>query len=179
LTDMNLLPCPFCGKDPVVRRLVEEYPADDKHPAGEYEVHVTICCDGCGFEIGEEYKADAIAAWNRRSPSPAPVTPTKVTEQMVRAVHEALGGDGWAYSNYGHNELRDRRPALEDAVRAILALLPSSGPEGVEARGKPKVKATVITALREWAEFEQDGGNVEQGAAIDAILDWYESWQAT
>jgi hypothetical protein len=38
----------------------------------------------------------------------------------------------------------------------------------------PRIKPEIITALREWAEFEQDGGNVEQGAAIDIILDWYD-----
>ena len=42
---------------------------------------------------------------------------------------------------------------------------------GIQARIKPQI----IAALREWAEFEQDGGNVEQGAAIDAILDWYDA----
>jgi hypothetical protein len=39
---------------------------------------------------------------------------------------------------------------------------------------QPRIKPEIITALREWAEFEQDGGNVEQGAAIDIILDWYD-----
>lgn len=45
--------------------------------------------------------------------------------------------------------------------------------ERVEAI-KARIKPEIITGLRDWAEFEQDGGNVEQGAAIDAILDWYE-----
>lgn len=38
----------------------------------------------------------------------------------------------------------------------------------------PRIKPEIIRTLREWAEFEQDGGNVEQGAAIDIILDWYD-----
>lgn len=40
-----------------------------------------------------------------------------------------------------------------------------------------RIKPEIITALREWAAFEQDGGNVEQGAAIDIILDWYDRQQ--
>jgi len=40
--------------------------------------------------------------------------------------------------------------------------------------GGPVIKPEIITALRDWAEFEQDGGNVKQGAAINIILDWYE-----
>lgn len=42
----------------------------------------------------------------------------------------------------------------------------------------PKIKPEIIRTLREWAEFEQDGGNAEQGAAIDIILDWYDRQQA-
>jgi hypothetical protein len=38
----------------------------------------------------------------------------------------------------------------------------------------PRIKPEIIRTLREWAAFEQDGGNVEQGAAIDIILDWYD-----
>jgi Lar family restriction alleviation protein len=64
------LPCPFCGGPAVVRRLMQEYPADGEHPAGEYEAWVTIACDTCGIEIGGEYRSEAIAAWNRRSAYP-------------------------------------------------------------------------------------------------------------
>lgn len=42
----------------------------------------------------------------------------------------------------------------------------------------PKIKPEIIRTLRELAEFEQDGGNAEQGAAIDIILDWYDRQQA-
>lgn len=62
-----LLNCPFCGNEPKVRRTVEEYPAEGEQPAGEYEVHVAICCDTCGFEVGDEYLSTATENWNRRS----------------------------------------------------------------------------------------------------------------
>ena len=78
----DLLPCPFCGERPVVQRYVEEYDADHKFPAGEYEVGVTIRCHNCAVEQSEEYRSEAIAAWNRRPPilpqeaEPAPAMPT-------------------------------------------------------------------------------------------------------
>ena len=62
----KLLPCPFCNEAPHIDRTVREYPADDQHPAGEYEAWVNISCDTCGFQLGEEYRSDAIQAWNTR-----------------------------------------------------------------------------------------------------------------
>lgn len=63
---LTLKPCPFCGSEAKLRKLVEEYPADGVHPAGEYEAWFQVCCDNCGIEIGEEYRSDAIEAWNKR-----------------------------------------------------------------------------------------------------------------
>jgi hypothetical protein len=60
--------CPFCGDPPHLRRLVESYPAEGDHPAGEYDAWFNIQCDNCGIEIGDEYRSDAIAAWNHRAP---------------------------------------------------------------------------------------------------------------
>jgi hypothetical protein len=53
-------------------------------------------------------------------PSPAEVTDM---EGAVRALHEALGGNGWAYTNYGNDELHSRRSELEAGVRAVLEAL--------------------------------------------------------
>jgi Lar family restriction alleviation protein len=64
----DLHPCPFCGKTPVVRISMQEYPADGVHPAGEYDAWYNICCDECGIEVGAEYRSEAIAAWERRTP---------------------------------------------------------------------------------------------------------------
>lgn len=62
----ELLPCPFCltvngyGAWPIALR---------KSPPGAWYVN----CDGCGADGPIcDLEADAIAAWNRRSPSPAP-----------------------------------------------------------------------------------------------------------
>lgn len=63
---LALKPCPFCAKPPVVRRVVEEYPADETFPAGEYDAAHMICCDVCGLEVREEYRAEAAARWNQR-----------------------------------------------------------------------------------------------------------------
>lgn len=49
-----------------------------------------------------------------------------VTDAQIEAVHEALGGNGWAYSNYGQNELRSHREDMERVVRALAALKPSA-----------------------------------------------------
>lgn len=62
----KLRPCPFCGDHPVVRRIMEEYPADGTHPAGEYEARVTIDCNTCGVSLSEEYRSEAVALWNNR-----------------------------------------------------------------------------------------------------------------
>lgn len=65
----DLANCPFCGNAPVIRRTMQDYPADDVHPAGQYEAAVHVCCGTCGFELVEEYQSEAIAAWNRRASS--------------------------------------------------------------------------------------------------------------
>lgn len=62
---------------------------------------------------------------------------------------------------------------IEEERQAYRASSNTPHKEGLRARIKPEI----VRSLREWAEFEQDGGNVEQGAAIDAILDWYEGAQ--
>jgi len=64
----DLKPCPFCGWTAVLRKSLEEYPADGEHPAGDFEVWTHIDCDMCGIELGSKYREDAIAAWNRRTP---------------------------------------------------------------------------------------------------------------
>jgi len=63
----TLKPCPFCGKTPVERRVVELYPADADGPAGEFDAHHTIACDDCGIDMSGEYRDDVAAAWNRRT----------------------------------------------------------------------------------------------------------------
>ncbi len=63
---MKLKSCPFCGNKPAIRRCVEEYEADEQHPAGEYDAWFFIECDHCAIKIGEEYRSEAIKLWNTR-----------------------------------------------------------------------------------------------------------------
>lgn len=63
----KIKPCPFCGKPPARRRIVEEYDADADGPAGEFDAWHNIECDNCGITVGEEYRSDAIAKWNSRA----------------------------------------------------------------------------------------------------------------
>lgn len=70
------IPCPFCGGLPVMRKDVEEYPADGEHAAGEYEACHMLCCDTCGIKLVDEYRDDVVAAWNDRAILP---------EETVRA----------------------------------------------------------------------------------------------
>jgi len=65
----RLLPCPFCGNAPILREMIEHFPANEKgHPAGTFVCGWSIDCDNCAISHREEYRADAIAAWNRRAP---------------------------------------------------------------------------------------------------------------
>jgi Lar family restriction alleviation protein len=63
----ELLPCPFCGHDPVLRETVEHYKGSVDGPAGCYTSWFHIACDQCGFELGDEYQSGALSAWNRRA----------------------------------------------------------------------------------------------------------------
>lgn len=54
-------PCPFCGKEPILIKMVEDDDFDRWHK---------VMCEECGIEMGEEYRSDAIAAWNRRAALP-------------------------------------------------------------------------------------------------------------
>jgi hypothetical protein len=43
-----------------------------------------------------------------------------LVERLIVVIHEALGGDGWAYSDYNGNELERCRSQLERAARAAI-----------------------------------------------------------
>lgn len=58
----------------------------------------------------------------RRQESAGLAQGSATREQIARAIHDGLGGDGWAYSNYGGDEWNDKRNALLDAADAVLAL---------------------------------------------------------
>lgn len=46
----------------------------------------------------------------------------QIIELLILTIHMELGGDGWAYSNYGNNELISERENLENAARKVLEL---------------------------------------------------------
>lgn len=71
------IPCPFCGGEPVMRKTVEEFPADGQHPAGECETYHQLCCDNCGIRLEGEYRDELISEWNNRVVLP---------EETVRAL---------------------------------------------------------------------------------------------
>jgi len=66
-----------------------------------------------------------------QAPTPGPLD----MDAAVRALHEALGGNGWAYSNYGGDELNSERTELEAGVRAVISLAPTAP---VEASGSER-----------------------------------------
>lgn len=82
----ELLPCPFCGKEPRERQL----------QAWENAVF-QIKCWGCMAESGEyEFLNNAIAAWNRRSPSPVESMP-----KVVKTNPKACARCGHGPSRHG------------------------------------------------------------------------------
>lgn len=44
-------------------------------------------------------------------------------EELARAIHDGLGGNGWAYMNYGGDEFNSCRENLDSAARAILPII--------------------------------------------------------
>ena len=44
-------------------------------------------------------------------------------EELLRALHEGLGGDGWANSSRSYDEMTYKRKDLEKALGKILTLV--------------------------------------------------------
>lgn len=88
----------------------------------------------------------AIADWNQAADrhldavevaQPEP-TPDLVAALKV-AIHNGLGGNGWAYSNYGQDEMLHCDDMLDGAARAVIALLQPR----IEAAEGHETQATV------------------------------------
>ena len=45
---------------------------------------------------------------------------TDMRERVARAIHDGLGGNGWAYTNYGGDEFSTKRDELISAADAAL-----------------------------------------------------------
>lgn len=76
----NLLPCPFCGHDASEDNAIQEagvYLTEFKSVIGKRAYHVKCVCGVTGAADLDPMKA--MAAWNRRAPSPA-----KQAEEQTR-----------------------------------------------------------------------------------------------
>lgn len=69
----ELKPCPFCGNAPTLICVVE---ATDR-----FEREAMVRCDHCAIAIADEYRSEAIAAWNRRAPESALSAPNSGSEK--------------------------------------------------------------------------------------------------
>jgi hypothetical protein len=45
---------------------------------------------------------------------------TDIREKVAKAIHYGLGGDGWAYTNYGGDELKSKHDELAAAADAAI-----------------------------------------------------------
>ena len=112
----ELKPCPFCGRDnammlPPTCRPETPYNAADR-------LFPIVRCGSCCAEVSgdnEDYRgASAIAAWNRRAPSPEVEAATKLVSQW-EAFEAGYGNQEEAY----YKLAKYARPHWE-ALRAAL-----------------------------------------------------------
>ena len=147
-----LKPCPFGCKhissdgEPAVVLVCQQDVKND------YAIGYGVRCNECGIEIWEEYKAEAIAAWNKRSVgSSAPLSAgSGVTdlpledarrehiEMMVKAAADWLASDDTAYEI----DPPSARRAAWGMLKAAFSVVPGpnvvKGP--VDMKGAQDVK---------------------------------------
>lgn len=87
-----LLPCPFCGKPPV---MLEERDMTDGFVRA-----TAIRCDECGIEMSEEYRSEVTEVWNHRSPLHHRVEPRDMTKDEERLVMMALDASSPVISDF-------------------------------------------------------------------------------
>ena len=114
-----LKPCPFCGGEAKLRETVEHYPADAEGPAGSYSAWFNVECDDCGIKVGEEYRDEAIAAWNRRAVNSHEALVAALKNARVMLV--AFGGDPRSIvAENGSIQGDEIQAALLDEIDAAL-----------------------------------------------------------
>lgn len=111
--------------------------------------------------MAERIEVDPFA---NEAPAEARTSPVSgpCRERVAKAIHEALGGDGWAYSNYGGDEWNDKRDALLAAADAALESCGHAQTPGVDLM------------QRVWANLyynEEDAGNTFQ-QTLNEVVDW-------
>ena len=107
----NLLPCPFCGGGAVIlRRTLGD---------GWGDLYLATCQKCSAEGLGSSNEAEAIAAWNRRTPQPDAL-PGDMRERVAQIIEAAIER---------HNPGNSLRHTLDEAD-AILSLIQSE-------RGEP------------------------------------------
>lgn len=100
MSDIELKPCFFCGKEPVIRR-VSEYPYGNKFTLSTGYV---ISCDPCNFDMQMATKANLVKHWNTRHES------SKV-ERIKEYLHYMNGSDDY---NDAVIEITEHIDSLDD-----------------------------------------------------------------
>ena len=153
----DIASCPFCGGEAKLRRLVEKYPAEGEHPAGEYDAWFYVNCDDCGIDVGDEYESSAISMGR--------VTAAKVLADWLGYSWDGLpdrGSDGfpdWAYDGNG----RKRYQGGKEGLLRLLAALDSPPDHG---GGEGELLATMAKHLGwelDWGPREPNDEEGEYG----------------
>lgn len=69
MTDKELKPCPFCGREVEIHGGPEEWTPTFWDPDSGGDPYCISCDCGCTFEIGDCEPQDIAEAWNRRTPA--------------------------------------------------------------------------------------------------------------
>jgi Lar family restriction alleviation protein len=105
MTDAKLLPCPFCGQEPIL----QEQPAHTHTLATFMPDHLgswTVECCDCGMI--KDTREAVIAAWNRRTPS---VSPSAEARELVRDLRKLSQWLETSLSGFGEYAKRCRDAA--------------------------------------------------------------------
>lgn len=155
--NVALTPCPFCGGKPVLRRIVEEYEADSDGPAGEFDARFMICCDTCGIETGEEYRTEAISAWNRRAVPSLPQDVAKLIAEyrpsMPTEVLHLWAEDAKAALTAQSSTIASAREVIDGLLKALKVVEFRSYEPGEATDDEKTIRfeaRPVVVAAREW-----------------------------
>jgi Lar family restriction alleviation protein len=143
MTAPELKPCPFCGKQPTWKLAKKQY--CQLHGEPSQAVHVFCKSSGCPaaggvfagdtFNGGEETaKAEAIAAWNRRTPAALAADPMVMA--MVAAALEGAATHIITEAERLTDDMQQADPALEflkELAAEVLSLIPSPASAALEA----------------------------------------------
>ena len=88
---------------------------------------------------------------------------TDKLEDLARAIHEGLGGDGWAYSDYGGDEFKTCHKELLNAAKAAIAAMR-------EPTKTMRLSAAQVARER-WCTVSARPGDVEIEMLWQAMID--------